>query len=234
MRDRSGKFELVVRPKNRTPADEYPHQGRTWIEGRDNSSFVVEVTNHGHLRARAVVSVDGVSVLDGKPASFDGQGYVVNPGQTISIPGWATSASSAAEFFFTRKSEGYAEQTGQGGNAGVIGAAFFEERPPVATRRVTPGGKPWSPMTKGIVASASLSTGFGDSVDWNTTQTTFDQAHSTPSATLVLNYDSASNLQKMGIRLRERNVATATSQAFPGNSAGYCEPPPSWVTKNTR
>ena len=247
MRDRSQKFELVIRPKGRTPADEYPHRGVTWIEGRDNSSYVVDIVNHTPGRVLAVVSVDGVGVLDGQPASFDSRGYVLQPHQTLSIPGWAVSGDQAAEFYFSGKLDSYASQMGQGGNQGVIGSAFFEEKPKPIPAFPAPS---WSlarstvgSQIKGLSASVSanatstsmssdIGTGFGEAVEWRTISTTFERASLTPSATLVLHYGSADHLRKMGIQLKSRSYSNSASQAFPGNSQEYCAPPPSWVLKS--
>lgn len=75
---------------------------------------------------------------------------------------------------------------------------------------------------------SNMGTAWGDSVQFATHNTQFVRASNTPAAVLVLRYDSADNLQAMGIRLRER--ASASSKAFPANNSGYCKPPPVWVT----
>lgn len=78
----------------------------------------------------------------------------------------------------------------------------------------------------------SVGTGFGDATQFKTTQVTFERANATvPDALMVLYYNSAKNLQKMGIQLRtksNRYDTSNTAQAFPGYTTG-CTPPPGWT-----
>jgi hypothetical protein len=131
MRDLNNLYEMLVRPKGRTPADEYAHKGDIWIEGRSNSWYEIELINRSPSRVMVIVSVDGVGVVDGAPASYESRGFVVNAHQTLRVPGWVSSNQSAAQFVFSDVKRSYANQTGQGGNPGVIGAAWFVEKTPV-------------------------------------------------------------------------------------------------------
>ena len=239
---RNSQYEMAIRPKGRTPADEYLHKGRTYIEGRENSNYTIELHNNTNCRVMAIVSVDGVAVTDGKPASYESGGFLVDANSTVSIPVWLVSGQQAAEFVFAKKTASYSNQTGQEDNAGVIGVAFFEEKP--KPRRILSNPQmlaAHSSLTKGLVSNSiaasgyepeeSLGTGFGDAVDFATTKVDFEKATTTPVLVLLTYYDSASNLQKMGIKLKER-TSSGIPNAFPGVSNGYCAPPPSWVTKN--
>ena len=248
MKDIANLLELRVRPKGRTHADEYVHRGEVYIEGRSNSWYSLELVNHSHGRILAVVSVDGLSVNDGEPASYESKGFVVNPSQTVVIPGWQQSSQEAARFVFGNKAESYSESMGHGTqNAGVIGVAFYQEVIS-ATSAVVPCPI-YAPvdrslyMKSALIGSAvsnvtqsqpgSLGTGWGEQVAFNTVATTFNKATLTPAGVMVLKYDSAQALQRMGIKLMPR-YTTATNQAFPGNNTGYCKPPPVWTQKTTR
>jgi len=46
----------------------------------------------------------------------------------------------------------------------------------------------------------------------------------------LIYYDSASNLIRRGIKLKER-TSRIDPQAFPGNTK-FCAPPPGWATKS--
>jgi hypothetical protein len=131
MRDLNNLYEMLVRPKGRTPADEYPHKGDIWIEGRSNSWYEIELINRSPSRVMVIVSVDGVGVVDGAPASYDSRGFVLKAHETLRVPGWVNSNQSAAQFVFSDVKRSYANQMGQGGNPGVIGAAWFVEKQPV-------------------------------------------------------------------------------------------------------
>ena len=238
------KFEVVISYGDDTLADEYPFRGQIWIEGRHNSNYVIELINHSSSPAEAVVSVDGLCVRQGKPASFESRGFVVDAGGRITVEGWLINANEAAEFLFGTNRESYSEQSGQSGNQGVIGVAWFEPRPaaiplahtwhsPINTQPWFWGGNNSSLLSKsGIaadsVAASSMGTGFGDTVSMPTTNTTFVRKSGSPVAVGVLHYDSATNLQKMGIVLRSK-ANNSVRQAFPGETTDYCRPPPSWI-----
>lgn len=78
----------------------------------------------------------------------------------------------------------------------------------------------------------SVGTGFGDATQFNTTHVTFERANpSVPDALMVLYYNSAKNLQRMGIQLKtksNRYDTSSTAKAFPGYTNG-CTPPPGWT-----
>lgn len=140
---RYNNVELTVRIKGR-PITEYPHNGQTFIEGRSGSEFEVVVKNHNPFRVEAVISVDGLSVIDGKEAGPGSSGYVLNAGETTSIPGWKLSNAQVAAFEFGAKGRGttYAEQsTGSARNVGVIGVLVYREDVPEHSYRIgIPGG----------------------------------------------------------------------------------------------
>ena len=247
MRDPLG-LDLKIRPKARSIADEYFHKGQTWIEGRYNSDYVIEVTNHSWQRMCVILSVDGLCVCDGKPASFDSDGFVVDPGSTVTVPGWLVNTQQAAKFVFGSKNSSYASEMAQNtDNVGVIGAAWFDEevkysaQPFVGTAPLFGGSSTTvGALSNGIVgqslasnsiaASGSMGTGFGDSTNFNTTQVSFKKRSKQPVLVQSIFYDSADALQRMGIRLRDRQPSP-TRVAFPGSEPSYCKPPPSWVQK---
>lgn len=87
-----------------------------------------------------------------------------------------------------------------------------------------------STPTMNAITSQDVGTGFGDATHFATTQATFNRANSTvPDAMLVMYYNTARNLQKMGIQLRTKGTRydTSVSKAFPAYNNG-CVPPPGW------
>lgn len=125
---RLNDIELTILVKGR-PITEYSHDAQTFVEGRGGSEYEIELRNHTWQRLEAVLSVDGLSVIDGKPAGAQSQGYLVEGRGTIRIPGWMVNAQTAAKFAFSSMSQSYAEQSGgDGRNNGVIGAMVFREK----------------------------------------------------------------------------------------------------------
>lgn len=126
---RYNNIEISVKVKNK-PITEYPHNGQVFIEGRAGSNFEIVLKNHNNFRVEAVVSVDGLSILDGKDAGPQSEGYLLNAGETMAIPGWTLNKDQVAAFTFAGKGGSYAEQspTASPRNKGVIGVLAYRER----------------------------------------------------------------------------------------------------------
>jgi hypothetical protein len=120
-------LELEVRVHGK-PVREYRHEGKTYIEGRKGSEFTLRIRNRTDRRVLVVPSVDGLSVMDGKEASFDSSGYILDAHDFIDIPGWRLNLDEIAKFFFSTPGQSYAAKTGKPRNVGVIGCALFMER----------------------------------------------------------------------------------------------------------
>src|ERR1700686_494149 len=109
----------------------YTHGGRRYVVGKPGNEYAIRVRNGGRERALVVMSVDGVNVITGDPASPSQSGYVLDPHGSFEIAGWRTSQSRTAAFFFTTLANSYATRTGRPANVGVIGVAVFRDRPRV-------------------------------------------------------------------------------------------------------
>lgn len=119
--------ELLINNKS---AQEYKlSDGRTFIEGRKNSNYEIRIKNNTYARKKVVVSVDGLSIMNGEQASYKDTGYILNSQESITIPGWHLDSKEVASFKFGDKEHSYSEQTDNGtGNVGVIGVAVFNEK----------------------------------------------------------------------------------------------------------
>jgi hypothetical protein len=104
--------------------------GRRYLLGEQGDRYVIRVTNPSARRVEVVVSVDGLDVIDGKPASLSKRGYVINPYGEVRIEGWRTSVHGVAAFRFGRVANSYAARTVGARNVGVIGVALFTAREP--------------------------------------------------------------------------------------------------------
>lgn len=133
MFDNTNQYELSL-VINGQPLTEYQHQGLVFVEGRTNSNYELRIKNNSPERILAIPSVDGLSVIDGKPAGTESQGYVLEPFQTLNIPGWKVDADTAAKFQFGSATGSYSNRTGRGKkNVGVIGMMVFRPKyiPPI-------------------------------------------------------------------------------------------------------
>jgi hypothetical protein len=97
----------------------------------------------------------------------------------------------------------------------------------------TSGGIIGSAMQQSVVTSSPVTqdvgTGFGNATAWQTQATQFRRANPDhPDAVLALYYNTARNLEKMGIRLRKKRDVSYQANPFPGYTSMGCKPPPGW------
>lgn len=125
-------FELSVAVPSKhgsSKIPEYGHAGLSFIEGRRGQPYTLKLRNDSAGRVLAVVSIDGLNVVDGQPCTPQARGYVVPAYSTVEIEGWRTSLSQVHEFKFEAKDQSYAKgTTGEVQNCGVIAAKFFSEK----------------------------------------------------------------------------------------------------------
>lgn len=112
----------------------YAASGRSLVIGEDGARYRIVVRNGTTARFEIVASVDGLDVIDGKPADPNRRGYIVDPHDVLVIDGFRTSDDAVAAFRFGRVADSYAAQTGGDRNVGVVGLAIFSERGAVWTR----------------------------------------------------------------------------------------------------
>lgn len=119
-------IEILV---NGRPIKQYCHNGEVYVEGREGSEYSIRVINPRFSRVKAIVSVDGLSVLDGKEASELSKGYLLDSKGSITIDGWRVSNDTVRKFKFGKVSRSYSKKVGSGVvNCGVIGVMMFEEK----------------------------------------------------------------------------------------------------------
>lgn len=128
LRTQGNGYELQVLVDGR-PETTFAHRGEDYVLGQLGARYTLRVINHSGRRIEAVVSVDGLDVIDGKRADFKSKrGYLVPAWGSVDIDGWRLNAQQVAAFRFSATGESYAARTGSARNVGVIGAAIFEER----------------------------------------------------------------------------------------------------------
>lgn len=113
---------------NGKPVQEYIKEGKIYIEGRKDTAYSIKIKNKSCRRIVAVPTVDGLSVINGKEASYDSTGYVVNSYDSITIDGWRKSDKEVAQFYFSSMGKSYTAKMNKGGNQGVIGIAVYKEK----------------------------------------------------------------------------------------------------------
>jgi hypothetical protein len=111
----------------------YVANGRALVVGNDGARYRIVVRNGTTARFEIVASVDGLDVIDGKPADPHRRGYLVEPHGVLVIDGFRTSDAAVAAFRFGKVADSYAAQSSGDRNVGVVGFAIFAERGAVWT-----------------------------------------------------------------------------------------------------
>jgi hypothetical protein len=123
-----GGITLSVVDENGLPLPAMSLGGRIYVVGFNGQRYSIVLSNLTDRRYEAVLSVDGLDVLDGKTASVRKRGYLIGPYASVTVDGFRKSYEEVAAFRFGSVSSSYAARTGSDRNVGVIGYAFFSER----------------------------------------------------------------------------------------------------------
>lgn len=103
--------------------------GKEFVTGMAGDRYSIVLQSHVPARLEIVVSVDGLDVIDGRPASFSKRGYLLDPHGSMEIDGFRQSMETVAAFRFGAVKDSYAERKhGDARNVGVIGLAVFHEQ----------------------------------------------------------------------------------------------------------
>jgi hypothetical protein len=107
--------------------------GRTLVVGEDGARYRLVIRNGTGARFEVVASVDGLDVIDGKPADPNRRGYILEAYGVLVIDGFRQSSDQVAAFRFGAVGESYAAKTSGDRNVGVVGIAIFAEKGAVWT-----------------------------------------------------------------------------------------------------
>jgi hypothetical protein len=107
----------------------YERGDRFYILGQAGDRYSIRVSNPTPRRVEAIISVDGLDVIDGEDADFASKrGYIVPAGGDLVVDGFRMSTTQVAAFRFGSVDASYAQLKGKGRNVGVVGVAIFEEK----------------------------------------------------------------------------------------------------------
>ena len=66
------------------------HDGRRFVLATVGERYSLRIVNPTAGRVEAVVSVDGLDAIDGRPAGLAKRGYLIAPFGDVTIDGWRT------------------------------------------------------------------------------------------------------------------------------------------------
>jgi hypothetical protein len=174
------------------------YQGRTYLPvPRWGTEYEIRVRNEGPRRILAIVSVDGLSVINGKPASEAQTGYIVAARNSILIKGWRRNLETVAAFSFEERDRSYASLIGRPENIGVIGLLAIEEmtwRPRLGLEKDNFAAS----AARGASGEVGgTGTGYGRDIDSPAYYVPF--ARSANKRTITFYYDTAEALRRAGV-----------------------------------
>ena len=209
----------------------YWHGGRAWVVGKPGNEYQLVLRNRQGEDLLAVLSVDGVNVVSGETANVQQGGYVLSPGRALEVKGWRKDLARTAAFYFTPLADSYAARTGRPDNVGAIGVALFRRKAPdpAPLSQIAPSAKAersdaGAPAPAARAAAEApraatdgpLGTGHGRNETSHARLVGFERATREPAETLVLYYDSYSNLVARGIIPAEPSGRRHAPNPFPG------------------
>jgi hypothetical protein len=130
MKTDTDSVSLVVESTDGRPLRAYKHEGKAFIESHENRTYQLRVKNKTGNRVKAVIAVDSLNILTGKPATDDpGEtGYVLNPYAEEVFKGYRLDDSQVAAFTFVKREKSYATEAGEGQGNGVIAIRAYAEK----------------------------------------------------------------------------------------------------------
>jgi hypothetical protein len=234
---------------NDKPIRQFAHNGKVFVESRNGVEYSIKLRNNNHSRILAIVSVDGINVIDGEVATPDGAGYIVDGYSCYTIKGFRTSNDKVNAFKFSQKDRSYAAKNeatgGDTANCGVIGIQlFYEQINWNVTWSTAPiwGSSPpvWTTTAPNFLAGQSLSnnnllrcchsaevSNFDMGTEFSQKQVTdkvqtveFKRGHS--AGLVEIYYASRPALESMGVKI-DKTASVAFPQAF--QPSQFCKPP---------
>jgi hypothetical protein len=134
-------YDVQIIRDNGESLPTYPFRDRYYVQGNNGERYTIRIVNPTPRRIEAVVSVDGLDVIDGEAGDLRKRGYVVPAYGETHIEGFRTSQADVATFRFSSVNDSYAGKKGKARNVGVIAVALFEEQArPEETQQVIVGG----------------------------------------------------------------------------------------------
>ena len=171
------------------------------------------------------------------------RGLVFAAHGSLSVEGFRRSLDAVAAFRFSDVARSYSARRGTPQNVGIIGVAFYRERPP--RRRARPYERDDAPAPRARSAPREdfesarkskrrsddvdrLGTEFGETRESRVHEVPFERASSAPYRVVTLRYDDAIGLRARGIDVDARRWPDTSREgepeAFPASR--FAAPPP--------
>lgn len=114
--------------------------GNYYIKGIKGESYTLYFENISNTGYEVLATTDGVDSITGREGHYNNAGYILFPGNTITVKGFRQTREEYKPFIFHEKDSPYLKGANEGSaaNIGVIGFALFE----LATPKMAKDAKP--------------------------------------------------------------------------------------------
>ncbi len=133
----AGKVSFSV-DSDRVALPIYRDAGNYYLKGKSGQPYRLVYRNNSNDTYEIVASVDGIDVINGRPASQYSGGYVLSPKSTLIIEGFRKSDNVVASFIFSKPKDAYAANTMKAklaNNTGIIGTVVYKLYDPKASKK---------------------------------------------------------------------------------------------------
>lgn len=142
-----------------TARPEYVTRDAVYVEALRGREYALRLTNGWPCRVAVALAVDGLNTIDARHTTpREAAKWVLDPYETVVIPGWQVNAGEARRFVFTGERHSYGAWLGKVENLGVIEAVVYRERPqpePVPiVAPASPLGESQAPARRGALGAA--------------------------------------------------------------------------------
>ena len=224
------------------PLPVLPYGRSTYVEALAGREYAVRLTNHTGRRVAVALAVDGLNSIDAKHTSArEAQKWILDPWQTVTLPGWQTGSGTARRFVFTTERRSYGAWLGRTADLGVVTAAFFRERMPQEPEPMIDGSLGRDNRSDGARERSSAkseaapsapegqdklaATGIGRQVDHRVQRVAFDE-EDTPASVVTLRYEYRDALVRLGVLSNDTGDALARRERARGFSDTGFAPDP--------
>lgn len=235
--DRGFSVSVLV---NGAPVSEVRGRGSVYVEAVRGQRYALRITNPLPYRVAVALSVDGLNTIDARHTdAWTAKKWVLDPHETVTIPGWQVNGSDAREFFFTGERGSYGAWLGKTADLGVIEAVFYREHAPLPVpmspaqpstepgllRDFAAGGVPMprsEAKTRADLSDEFAATGMGRRDSHEVYEVSLDLERQ-PAASVRLRYEFHPQLVRLGV-LPNRPDGFKRREAAEGFSP-YCPEP---------
>ncbi|HPH64640.1 MAG TPA: hypothetical protein PLF40_02805 [Kofleriaceae bacterium] len=120
-------YDVQIIREDGSTLSTYAKGNRYYVLGNNGERYTVHITNPTARRIEAVITVDGLDVVDGENGDLQKRGYIIQPYGELRVEGFRTSTEEVATFRFSSVDGSYAGKKGKARNVGVVAVALFEE-----------------------------------------------------------------------------------------------------------